>query len=149
MPHNLILLSFIILIIYDEYKLRSSSLCSVFKSSITSSLLGPNIFLNNPSSAILNPLSFFIPNFTRTYMSLYSLYRFVYVLRYESSCAQRRIYCFHCKARFSLRKERNLTTSRLPCCLHVFSLNFKTRIPMFAKHFITVAPIEDIMRSTS
>ena len=57
-PAHLILLYFITRKISGEqYKPFSSSLCNLFHSSVTSSLLGPNILLNNMFSNTLSFLS--------------------------------------------------------------------------------------------
>ena len=54
-PAHLILLSFITRIIMGEqYRLLSSSFCSFLHSSVTSSLLGPNILLNTLFSKTLS-----------------------------------------------------------------------------------------------
>jgi hypothetical protein len=53
-PTHLIFLDLIIQIIFVAYKFQSSSLCSLFQSHVTSSLLGPNIFV---STLFLNTFS--------------------------------------------------------------------------------------------
>ena len=55
MPHHFILLDFITrTILGEEYRTLSSSLCSVFHSPVTSSLLGPNILLSTLFSNTLS-----------------------------------------------------------------------------------------------
>ena len=57
-PAHLILLHFITrTILGEEYRSLSSSLCSLLHSPVTSSLLGPNILLNNMFSNTLSFLS--------------------------------------------------------------------------------------------
>jgi hypothetical protein len=49
----------ITVIILEEYKLWSSSLCSFHQFPVTSYLFGPNILLNTPFSNTLSPV--FLP----------------------------------------------------------------------------------------
>ena len=79
-PHAQPITLFSILsILGEEYKLFSSSLCNLLHSSVTSSLLGPNILLNTLFS---NTLSFLSSRNISDQVSHPSMYIYIYIFIY-------------------------------------------------------------------